>query len=136
MDRFLRHKTLVVSLIVIASNALGNYTLTRGMREVGSVISISPAPYIHAMLDPWVVAGIVLLFTWLVTRLSLLSWADLSYVLMVTSTSYVLSAILAKVFLDERISATRWLGIALISAGAFIVARTFPSTAPEPEEEE
>ncbi len=136
MDRFLRHKTLLVSLVVIASNAFGNYTLTRGMREVGSVVSISPAPYIHAMLDPWVVAGVVLLFTWLVTRLSLLSWADLSYVLMVTSTSYVLSAILAKIFLAERISAIHWLVIVLISAGAFIVARTFPSTAPEPEEEE
>ena len=136
MDRFLRHKTLFVSLVVIASNAFGNYTLTRGMREVGVVVSISPAPYIRAMLDPWVIAGIVLLATWLVTRLSLLSWADLSYVLMVTSTSYVLSAVLAKIFLNERISGIRWLGIALISAGAFIVARTFPSTAPEPEETE
>ncbi|HZU43158.1 MAG TPA: EamA family transporter [Terriglobales bacterium] len=136
MDRFLRHKTLVVSLVVIASNAFGNYTLTRGMRDVGSVVSISPLPYIHAMLDPWVIAGIVLLATWMVTRLALLSWADLSYVIMVTSTAYVLSALLAKVFLNERISAIRWVGIVLISAGAFIVARTFPSTAPEPEEPE
>ena len=136
MDRFLRHKTFLVSLVVIASNAFGNYTLTRGMREVGSVVSISPVPYIRAMLDPWVVAGIILLAIWLITRLSLLSWADLSYVLMVTSTSYVLSAILAKIFLNERISGIRWLGIALISAGAFVVARTFPSTSPEPEETE
>ena len=136
MDRFLRHKTFLVSLVVIASNAFGNYTLTRGMREVGSVVSISPLPYIRAMLDPWVVAGIILLAIWLITRLSLLSWADLSYVLMVTSTSYVLSAILAKIFLNERISGIRWLGIALISAGAFVVARTFPSTSPEPEETE
>jgi drug/metabolite transporter (DMT)-like permease len=136
MDRFLRHKTFLVSLVVIASNAFGNYTLTRGMRDVGSVVSISPVPYIRAMLDPWVVAGIILLAIWLITRLSLLSWADLSYVLMVTSTSYVLSAVLAKIFLNERISGIRWLGIALISAGAFIVARTFPSTSPEPEETE
>lgn len=136
MDRFLRHKTLIVSLVVIASNALGNYTLTRGMRDVGTVVSFSPLPYIRAMLDPWVVAGIVLLATWLITRLSLLSWADLSYVIMVTSTSYVLSAVLARVFLGERISLIRWTGIVLISLGAFIVARTFPSTAPEVEEEE
>ena len=136
MDRFLRHKTLLVSLVVIASNAFGNYTLTRGMRDVGSVVSISPVPYIRAMLDPWVVAGIILLAIWLITRLSLLSWADLSYVLMVTSTSYVLSAVLAKIFLNERISGIRWLGIALISAGTFIIARTFPSTSPEPEETE
>ena len=130
LSRFLT-KTATITAIVVASNAVGNYTLSMGMREVGHTVSFSPAPYIAAFLDPWVVIGVLLLIIWLVFRLALLSWADLSYVLTVTSTSYVLSAVLGKLFLHEPVSAVRWAGIGLITLGAFFVAETFPSTTDE-----
>lgn len=65
---------------------------------------------------------------WLIARLALLSWADLSYVLVVTSFSYVLSAIAGAVGLNESVTWIHWLGICLITLGVALVARTAPHT--------
>ena len=54
--------------------------------------------------------GTTLLILWLLSRMTLLGWADLSYVLPVTSIGYVLSAVLGKVFFGEQITWQRWLG--------------------------
>jgi drug/metabolite transporter (DMT)-like permease len=50
-----------------------------------------------------------------------LSWADLTYVLPASSLGYVLLAFIAKFLLHEQVSLTRWLGIALVSAGVGFV---------------
>ena len=42
--------------------------------------------------------------------MTLLSWADLSYVLPVTSIGYVLTAFLGKYFFAEQITWQRWFG--------------------------
>ncbi len=44
--------------------------------------------------------------------MALLSWADLSYVLPVTSIGYVLVALMGKLLLHEQITLKRWAGIA------------------------
>src|SRR5438874_6668387 len=115
-SRFL-NKTAAITTVVVVSNGVGNYMLSRGMQEVGRVVTVSPGPYLQAFLDPWVVMGVLLLIAWLIFRLALLSWADLSYVLTVTSTSYVISAVLGKFLLHEHVSLLRWAGIALITIG-------------------
>src|SRR5260370_30657334 len=51
-----------------------------------------------------------------------LAWADLRYVLPDTSLGYVLVALIAHFSFHEEISATPWLGIALIAAGVGFVA--------------
>jgi len=71
----------------------------------------------------------------MICQLSLLSWADLTYVLPVTSVSYILLAVLAVFALKEHVSALRWAGVGLIVSGVTIVGRTRPSTAPEDHEE-
>jgi uncharacterized membrane protein len=70
--------------------------------------------------------GIALLILWLLSRMALLSWADLSYVLPVTSLGYVASAIIGRFFLNEQITPTRWMGTALIVAGTILVGRGSP----------
>jgi uncharacterized membrane protein len=54
--------------------------------------------------------------------MTLLSWADLSYVLPVTAIGYVLVALLGRVFLAEQIPVKRWAGIVLIVAGVALVS--------------
>src|SRR5580704_5145956 len=126
----LRLKTRTLILLLVVSNVLGNFTLSRGLHEVGRLVSFSPWPYIHAFLNPLVEVGVLLLIVWLISQLSLLSRVDLSYMLPVTSVSYVLTALMGEFLLHERVSTERWIGIGLIGLGVSLVVRTVPRTAP------
>lgn len=128
----LRLKTRMFALIVILSNALGNFFLTWGLRRREGTLSLSPVDYVLAMFQPWVTLGVALLVLWLLSRMALLSWADLSYVLPVTAAGYVVSALMGRVFLQEHVSIERWAGTLLIVAGIALVARTGPRTTPAP----
>ena len=122
----LRLKTWVCTLIVVFSNAFGNFFMKRGLPESAQLST--PLEYIGALFQPWVALGVVLLIVWQLSRLALLSWADLSYVLPVTSIGYVLVALTGRFFLGEAVSWMRWAGIAMIVAGVVLVSRTAPST--------
>jgi drug/metabolite transporter (DMT)-like permease len=121
-------KTIVLTLVVTFSNVVGNFSLSWGMRRNGPQVFDSPFGYIQALFDPWVAAGVCLLLVWMLSQMALLSWADLSFVLPVTSAGYVLAAIAGRIFLHEQISPARWSGIALIMTGVLIVGRTAHST--------
>jgi drug/metabolite transporter (DMT)-like permease len=120
---------VLVGLAVIF-NVLGNFFLGLGMQEFGRVVSFSPLPYLAAFLNPWVGAGIAMMALWMIFQLSLLSRADLSFVLPVTSLTYVLTPIMSRIFLDEHVSVIRWAGIFLICLGVSAVGRTTPRTTP------
>ena len=79
-------------------------------------------------LSPWVWFGIALLVLWTFARMALLSWADLSYVLPVTSVGFVLNAFLGKLILNEHVGPRRWLGTLLIVAGTALAGATAPDT--------
>ncbi len=106
--------------IVILSNTLGNFFIARGMRGL-SVPADSALHMLLAIFTPWVALGIALLILWLLSRMVLLSWADLSYVLPVTSLGYVTNALMGHFFLGEHITLGRWSGTLLIVAGTVLV---------------
>jgi uncharacterized membrane protein len=122
-DARLRWKTRVFAVIVILSNALGNLALALGMKNR---TTDSIGAYLAAIFSPWVIVGISLLILWLLSRMALLSWADLSYVLPVTSLGYVASAIIGRFFLNEQITPQRWAGTILIVAGTMLVGLGSP----------
>jgi drug/metabolite transporter (DMT)-like permease len=126
------HKTVALSAVVILANVLSNYALARGLRDV-VLTSWSPLPYVQSFAHPWVAAGVALMFFWFASRLALLSWADLSYALPVTSFSYALSALVGRYYLEEKVSLLHWVGIAVISLGVALVALTYPETTPHGE---
>ena len=121
-------KTRVFTAIVVLSNVLGNSFLSRGMQSMGEMLSLSPIPYIRALFNPWVALGTSLLIVWLLSTMALLSWADLSYVLPVTSMAYVLAALVGRFVMHEAVSVAHWAGIALIMIGVTLVGRTAPRT--------
>ena len=121
-------KTRIFTAIVVLTNVLGNSFLSRGMQSVGELLSLSPLPYIRALFHPWVALGVSLLIVWLLSHMALLSWADLSYVLPVTSIAYVLVALVGRFLLHEHVSPARWVGITLIMAGVTLVGHTAPRT--------
>jgi drug/metabolite transporter (DMT)-like permease len=110
---------------VIFCNVAGNFFLKMGMpADLPTALD-----YITVLFRPMVALGVVLLVLWLASRMALLSWADLSYVLPVTAVGYVLVAIAGRVLLHEQITAKRWAGIALIMLGVMLVGgATAPQT--------
>ncbi|MEO8026622.1 MAG: EamA family transporter [Bryobacteraceae bacterium] len=125
-------KTLVFALIVIFSNAFGDLFLKIGMQQDTAKLT-SAFSYIAVIFQPFVALGVVLLIVWMLSRMALLSWADLSFVLPVTALGYVAVAVLGRVFLNEHISAKHWAGILLIVAGVAIVGwKTPAATTPAP----
>ncbi len=114
-------KYLILAAVAIFASC-GDVCLARGMRDFGAVTTANWQELFAFVLNPWVLTGIGLLLLFFCSYLSALSWADLTYVLPATALSYVLMALLAKLFLDEHVTASRWLGIALITAGVGFVA--------------
>jgi drug/metabolite transporter (DMT)-like permease len=123
----LRAKTLICATVVVLSNAFGDFFMKRGLPS--TAVLNTPLEYVTMLFQPWVTLGVLLLVVWQLSRMALLSWADLSYVLPVTSIGYVIVALIGRVFLHESISPTRWGGILLIMAGVALVSLgTAPST--------
>jgi uncharacterized membrane protein len=98
------------------------------MKHQAAKLADSPLAYIQTIFSPWVLLGTTLLILWLLARMTLLSWADLSYVLPVTSIGYVFTAFLGKYFFGEQITWQRWLGTAAIMIGMILVGLTTPNT--------
>jgi drug/metabolite transporter (DMT)-like permease len=122
----LRVKSGICAAVVVASNVAGNFFLKSGMPSELA----TPLAYITVLFRPMVALGVLLLILWMTSRMTLLSWADLSYVLPLTSVGYVLVALAGRLLLHEQISARRWTGIMLIMTGVALVSGgTAPQTA-------
>ena len=117
-------KTQVLVLLVVVSNVLGNVSLSHGMRQVGRIVSASPLDYLKAFANPWALLGVCILTIWMLSDLALLSRADLSFVLPVTASAYVLVALFGRFLLHDHISWERWLGILLITGGVILAEET------------
>jgi drug/metabolite transporter (DMT)-like permease len=92
-----------------------------GMKQIPERMSIDPALYLHAMFNPFVALGVAALILALLSRMALLSLADLSFVLPITAVGYVVAVFLGSVFLHETVTHQRWLGTMLIFGGAALV---------------
>jgi len=112
----------LILFAVAVFGSLGDVCLGRGMRDYGAVSLANLSGLFTAVFNPWIVLGIALLILFFGSYLTALSWADLTYVLPATAISYVLMALLAKLLLHEQVTLTRWIGIALITAGVGFVA--------------
>jgi uncharacterized membrane protein len=121
-------KTWSVLLFFLALKAAGNSWMAWGMKQIPERMSMDPALYMRAMLNPFVAMGIVALILALLTRMALFSLADLSYVLPVTAVGYVIAVLLGKVFLHEAVTPQRWMGTLLIFGGAVLVGTTSRNT--------
>src|SRR5271167_4179366 len=127
-------RTYFVLFLFLALKAAGNSAMAVGMKQVPEKMSMDPTLYLHAMLNPFVALGIAALILSLLTRMALLSLADLSFVLPVTAIGYVIAVFIGKAFLHETVTHQRWMGTLLIFVGAVLVGTTSRNTAPSAED--
>jgi drug/metabolite transporter (DMT)-like permease len=115
------YRLLILTLLL---RPFGNLSLAFGMHHFPRLLAFEPLPYLQALMNPFVALGIAMLILALLTRMALLSVADLSFVLPLTATGYIISALLGKTFLGEDVGSFRWLGTLLIFAGVALVSST------------
>jgi len=122
MSHRLSASRYLLLLCVMLGAAVGDALLSRGMREVGPVSVHHLGLLIHALLNPWVFTGILLLIGFMASYMTALSWADLTFVQPATAFGNVITALIGRLWLHESISPTRWAGILLIVIGVGFVA--------------
>ena len=113
-------------LAVVLTASFGDALLSRGMAQVtatsGPVDVHHLSLLLHALLNPNVIAGIVLLIGFFATYTTALSWADLTFVMPATAFGNVVVALISRFLLHESLSWSRWLGILLITSAVGFVA--------------
>jgi len=128
----LQFKTFVMILIMIIAGPLGNVLLGKGMQSVDTTSIHSAADLVHVIggvfATPSIWLGVASLLTFFVANILVLSWADYSFVQPASSMAYGVVALLSMFLLGESITLLRWIGIAIICLGVFIVGRTHPRT--------
>jgi drug/metabolite transporter (DMT)-like permease len=117
-------RTYRLALFLVFLKPFGNLSLAWGMRHLPVALSFNPLPYLRAVLEPFVVLGIGMHILWVMMRISLFSLADLSFVLPLTASGYLLTALFGKFFLHEQVTSTRWLGIVLLFLGVVVAGST------------
>jgi undecaprenyl phosphate-alpha-L-ara4N flippase subunit ArnE len=108
---------LAVTVVLLAAGQIAQKYASRDVDN-----SRGPANTILSMLTSYQfwIAGILMalaLLVWLLT----LTVTEVSKAYPVLSMSFVLTAVISKWMLKERISRNRWIGIAFISVGAAIM---------------
>jgi drug/metabolite transporter (DMT)-like permease len=123
----------MVLLLVLCANA-GDLMLKRGMSQIGAV-SLSWAGLRHALNltvhNPTIWLGILFLLGFMISYMTVMSWADYSYVMPAGAFGYALLTLLAVVFLHEKVSLQRWAGVLFICVGVILVGQTKPRTTPK-----
>ena len=116
---------LLFTSIVLAAS--GQILLKKGMMEVGMFSGTSGTMmsyYFRAFTNPYVFFGfcffLVSVFSWLLV----LSRLPLSLAYPCVAFGYVIVTIASKFIFHETISVIRWLGIAVICLGVFLISRS------------
>ena len=106
----------------------GQLTLKVGMNHVGQIgpqaLEQPLAVALRVLSTPLVLAGLGLYGLGAVAWLTVLSRVPLSFAYPLLAMSYAFTPVLAWIVLKESVPSLRWIGIATICLGIFVVSRT------------
>lgn len=119
-------KLIVILLAGLILEAIGVVLLSQGLHEIGEVKEITVSEIGRAIArgatNRHILMGIALEAAFFGVLLYLLSQKDVSLIWPLTSLGFVITAVAAKFIRHEDVTALRWGGVALIVAGAMLVA--------------
>ncbi len=117
-------EAFLLSVLVLVGTG-GEICVTRAMKRVGEVKSFRPRMILQVLVSAfrvgWMWLGVGMMTVAFLALLTLLTWENVSFVVPATALSYAAGAIGGKFILGERVSAKRWLGVALVCLGVVLV---------------
>jgi len=115
----------ILFFFIVVAGTGGELCVSRAMKSIGEIHDFSPRSLLafiaRALRLPWLWAGIALMALGFFSLLAILSFLEVSFVVPVSALSYAAGAFGAKFFLGERITRSRWLGIAIVTVGVTLV---------------
>jgi drug/metabolite transporter (DMT)-like permease len=115
----------VLFFFIIVVGTAGELCISRAMKGIGEIHDFRPGPLvrfvIRALRLPWTWIGVALMALAFFSLVGILSFEQVSFVVPFSALSYVVGALGARLFLKERITPLRWLGIAVVAIGVTLV---------------
>ena len=115
---------VILGLVVITQVA-GNVCLSKGVKTLGTIDTINPLVLLgfgwQIIISPWTWLALFFLISSLIFYLVALSHFELSYILPLIASNYVLTTFSAWLILGDRVSLSRWIGTILITCGVMLV---------------
>jgi drug/metabolite transporter (DMT)-like permease len=115
--------TLFIAVVLAVS---GQIFVKQGLNMLAPIDFASGllATYARIFFTPYVLVGSFLYFASVFFWIYALTKVELSFAFPFLALSYVLITIAAFLFLGERISPLRWIGVLVICIGIFLVSRS------------
>ena len=117
---------LVVSVVFAVA---GQFTLKSAMNEVGRIgateIAAAGDTIIRTLKEPRLWLGLTLFGISALFWLVVLSRVDLSVAYPFVGLSYIIVVLFSRLFLNEQVTALRWLGVVVVAVGVAIVGLSF-----------
>lgn len=127
----------ILLVVLVTTQVLGDIWLSQGMKQFGEMTSITPQTLLTLMsylfTSPWIWLGVLTLTFSMLVYFTAISRLDISYVLPIHASSYVLNALLAWLILGEQVSSMRWLATLMIAIGVFVIGWSESLAYAEPE---
>lgn len=117
--------SLVLVMTGVLLNALAQSLLKLGTNRLGGEITFTNAPeLLLRTLTMWpFLLGFACYAVSLVVWIAALSRVPVTVAFPMLSIGYVVNALIARFWLGETLASSGWLGIALICAGVWLIAR-------------
>ena len=118
--------TVSFILIAVTIGIIGQLLVKGGLNRLGNLdFSVGLIEtYLRIFFSPLVILGALSTFSSAFFWIYALTKVDLSFASPFLALSYVLILLCSWVFLGENIPLIRWVGVAIISFGVFLVARS------------
>jgi len=119
-------KLLLILLIGLVFESAGVVLLKKGMSQIGEVQAYSAGEVIRVLkagaTSPQILLGIFFEALFFICLLMLMSKSDISFLWPLTALSFVFATFAAILFLHEKVSPVRWIGVVLIMLGAAFIS--------------
>ena len=115
----------VLYVLIVFVGTGGELCVSRAMKMVGEVTDFRPHAIARvvgrALLLPRMWMGVSMMAVAFFALLGMLSLAKVSFVFPATALSYAAGALGGRLFLGERVTPQRWIGVLLVCIGVTLV---------------
>ena len=118
---------IILIVICIIGAAVGQIALKSGMGQIGEISSIRQLLNIGTLIRIFtnvrILAGLLCYGIATILWLGAMSTLNISFMYPLLSLSYVITALIALIFLRENVTLYHWIGIIMVVGGCLLIVR-------------